>query len=1097
MELSEITHPTFRSLTSSDGIESEVEEEEVDQLDSDSEEDVQPSASVAGPAAPPTKTRPKITIERVPGRILPLAGEESFMSKEAVFLLAVATEEFIKRLLEAGHRSAHGGRRSMINYRDVASSATQYQEFMFLEDTIPQPISLAEALQRRNAKEKEILEEPVAVPTRLLPSTSNAPSIAASDSPSATPDFVPPSGTRLRGKGKQTAQPHANGTANGESASAASEAEPKRTRERRSRKRAAEDPAASAPKESLPTHSHRTRRRTSKASQGLLEFVDTPPPPTNGHSATNGRSASHRGRTSEEYSEMAPPAAHAPDQDVETYPPAYEQEEIWTPAAHFTGPASGYRPPFAINFMHTASNGAAKLATLPVINLAPFLKPEDGKGRLSAAAKLHAACLEYGFFYLDISSYIDPSEPEELTRLAREFFALPQAEKDTIALKNEDHARGYARLRENVTNGKADNHEAIDLYRPVDNPDKTKPVWGTNQWPDIPAFKEKYDIWVEKMKKLGVIVMEAMALGLGMSPAEWGELRSKVDESFWVMRIIGYPPLPTDDEGFSCGAHKDYGCLTFLYADPTPGALQVWFRQPGYLVKSDANFPEAVGEDGVEEGTWINADPLPGCIVCNIGEMWEIWTNGVYKSTLHRVVHRSSNYRVSIPFFFEPNFDALIEPLPAASRLLDGTPDKGRMQVTRGKKYDPVVYGEFLTKKVGNNFDTGKNPLRSLVTSSAEAGSPAYGQSEKDQVEVADWIDKISAGEVVKPENLKDLESQLTSRTYIVNNYLTAADVALYGALHPVLSQLQPPQYYSHPAVTRYFDHIQNRPSVRKAAESLASAFSLVPFDLEGAPKLERKTDPPKEKKKPAPPAEGAAPKAASAKKEKKEAPAAQAQAETAKSEEAGTSGKAQKKEKKEKKPAANDGGNKKAAEPADAGEPVPSMIDLRVGKIIDVKVHPDADGLYIEQIDFGEETGPRTVVSGLVKYVPIENMRDKYLIGVCNLKPANMRGVKSFAMVLCATHKDGKDAGIELVQPPPGSQPGERIYFEGAEFENATPLAQLNPKKKIFETVQPGFITLDTHEAAWINPVTKSVHKIRTKDAVCLAPTFVGASLS
>ena len=61
----------------------------------------------------------------------------------------------------------------------------------------------------------------------------------------------------------------------------------------------------------------------------------------------------------------------------------------------------------------------------------------------------------------------------------------------------------------------------------------------------------------------------------------------------------------------------------------------------------------------------------------------------------------------------------------------------------------------------------------------------------------------------------------------------------------------------------------------------------------------------------------------------------------------------------------------------------------------------------------------------------------------------------------------------------------------------DAIPLSQLNPKKKIFETIQPGFTTLDTHEAAWINPVTKSVHRIRTKEGVCIAPNFVGASLS
>ncbi|KAG6848195.1 hypothetical protein C0991_000852, partial [Blastosporella zonata] len=95
------------------------------------------------------------------------------------------------------------------------------------------------------------------------------------------------------------------------------------------------------------------------------------------------------------------------------------------------------------------------------------------------------------------------------------------------------------------------------------------------------------------------------------------------------------------------------------------------------------------------------------------------------------------------------------------------------------------------------------------------------------------------------------------------------------------------------------------------------------------------------------------------------------------------------------------------------------------------------------------------------------------------------------------ATSKDGKEAGIELIQPPANAKPGDRVYFEGSEYENGTPLSQLNPKKKIFEAIQPGFITLDSKEAAWVNPATKSVHKIRTKDGVCVAPTLVGASLS
>ncbi|KAK0504052.1 hypothetical protein EDD18DRAFT_1326863 [Armillaria luteobubalina] len=339
--------------------------------------------------------------------------------------------------------------------------------------------------------------------------------------------------------------------------------------------------------------------------------------------------------------------------------------------------------------------------SLPIIDILPYLEdnrsPSNEAQRREVATKIHNACIDYGFFYLDISSYVDPREPEELTALARQFFTLPQEEKDKIALKNEDHARGYARLKENVTNGKADNHEGIDWYRPVEKPDKTKPLWGENQWPTVPTFRAKYEIWVDKMKALGLIVMGVMADGLGMTSKEREDLCRQVDDSFWVMRAIGYPPLPNDHDGFSCGAHKDYGCLTFLYTDPTPAALQV-FTHNVDIVESDAS--DLPAEQGTQAGSWINADPIPGCVVCNIGEMWEIWTNGLYKSTVHRVVHRSKNYR--IPFFFEPNFNARIEPLAAALRIKADKPNPDE------KEYKSVVYGDFLLNKVGNNFADGK-----------------------------------------------------------------------------------------------------------------------------------------------------------------------------------------------------------------------------------------------------------------------------------------------------------------------------------------------------------------------------------------------------
>ena len=116
---------------------------------------------------------------------------------------------------------------------------------------------------------------------------------------------------------------------------------------------------------------------------------------------------------------------------------------------------------------------------------------------------------------------------------------------------------------------------------------------------------------------------------------------------------------------------------------------------------------------------------------------------------------------------------------------------------------------------------------------------------------------------------------------------------------------------------------------------------------------------------------------------------------------------------------------------------------------------HPDAESLYVEQIDVGESE-PRTVCSGLVKYMTEDEIRGATVIVIvcfssmlsdrprspsfvqCNLKPAAMRGVKSFAMLLCASSKDGKEqGGVEFVLPPAGSQAGERVYFEGEKYES------------------------------------------------------------
>ncbi|KAG0465746.1 hypothetical protein HPP92_019910 [Vanilla planifolia] len=125
------------------------------------------------------------------------------------------------------------------------------------------------------------------------------------------------------------------------------------------------------------------------------------------------------------------------------------------------------------------------------------------------------------------------------------------------------------------------------------------------------------------------------------------------------------------------------------------------------------------------------------------------------------------------------------------------------------------------------------------------------------------------------------------------------------------------------------------------------------------------------------------------------------------------------------------------------------SRLDIRVGLITKVEKHPDADSLYVEEIDIGEGS-TRTVVSGLVKYIPLEEMQYRKVCVLCNLKPATMRGIKSHAMVLAASNDD--QTKVELVEPPASAVVGERVTFPGYSGE---PDGVLNAKSKVWEKVQ------------------------------------------
>ncbi|XP_008232512.2 PREDICTED: probable methionine--tRNA ligase [Prunus mume] len=160
------------------------------------------------------------------------------------------------------------------------------------------------------------------------------------------------------------------------------------------------------------------------------------------------------------------------------------------------------------------------------------------------------------------------------------------------------------------------------------------------------------------------------------------------------------------------------------------------------------------------------------------------------------------------------------------------------------------------------------------------------------------------------------------------------------------------------------------------------------------------------------------------------------------------------------------------------------SRLDIRVGLITKAQKHPDADSLYIQEIDVGEGQ-TRTVVSGLVKYIPIEEMQNRKVCVLCNLKPATMRGIKSQAMVLAASNSD--HATVELVNPPKAAQVGERVTFPGFAGE---PDEVLNPKKKVWESLQ-----VDLHTNTDLVACYRDI-PLTTSAGVCTVSSICGGSV-
>jgi aminoacyl tRNA synthase complex-interacting multifunctional protein 1 len=400
--------------------------------------------------------------------------------------------------------------------------------------------------------------------------------------------------------------------------------------------------------------------------------------------------------------------------------------------------------------------------------------------------------------------------------------------------------------------------------------------------------------------------------------------------------------------------------------------------------------------------------------------------------------------------------------------------------------------------------------------------------TETELAEINQWLTTSSrlSTEPSQPTLLETLNTHLASRTTLLGAKPSKADIALYESLAPVVAKWTPEERtgeHGLPNIVRHLDFVQNS-SIFGLKIGEAEKVKVDPEEvLYVKPPVDAKAEKERLKKEKAAAAAGEQ-STLTDRSAKKEKSAGEKVAEkvgemkekvvaAASGEGAGEQQQQKKKEKKEKAP-------KPQKAPAAAAPLSPALIDLRVGHILKAIKHPEADSLYVSTIAMGDKAGTedtsefegqvvRTVCSGLNGLVPLEEMQGRKVVVVCNLKPVKMRGVKSCAMVLAASPrlKEGEEdhhAGpVELVTPPAEAKAGERVFFEGWKGE---PEGVLNPKKKVWETIQPGFTTTKDLEVGFDAGVVKelskegeelktSVGKLVTESGgVCKVKTLTGA---
>lgn len=340
---------------------------------------------------------------------------------------------------------------------------------------------------------------------------------------------------------------------------------------------------------------------------------------------------------------------------------------------------------------------------LPVVDVAA-LRDADADARRVAAMELGRVARECGFFY--VTGHGVPAERiERLIAQAKAFFALPMDEKMRSYIGLSQHHKGYVPAGEEVFyGGTKDSKEGFDLGRdlPATHPDVLAgtPMLGPNVWPDLAGFREDVNAYYEAATELGRALFRGFAVALGLEEDYFARYILNPPSQ---LRLLHYPFNPDAEDVLGIGAHTDYECFTILL--PTAPGLEV--------LNGD--------------GKWIDAPPVEGAFVVNIGDLLETWTNGEFVATSHRV-RKVKEERYSFPLFCTCDFHTVVEPLA---------------EFVKPSRYPPVKAGEHLFAQTAQSFTYLKQRIASgeLVLPDGAHELSSFGQEARHRdLDTPDWL---------------------------------------------------------------------------------------------------------------------------------------------------------------------------------------------------------------------------------------------------------------------------------------------------------------------------------------------------------------------